>query len=1672
MQTQQGEGCCSSTIAMNFWRILQIGALVASINPSFARILINEIHYDPPIKTELTEFIELHNSGAASVDLSGWSLTEGISFTFPVGASIPAGGYLVIAENPGALQTRFGVAALGPWLGLLANNGETITLRNAAGKVEDEVDYQLGFPWPTVGDLPGYSIELVNPAFDNDLGGSWRRSVRGNPSSESQILIAPRSTWKYVKGTEEPSSPVSAWRNLSFNDANWLNGASPIGYDGSQPMGTELTDMRGFYTSIYMRHTFQVADPSTIGTLKLGVMYDDGIQIWINGRRVVNSGMPDRDVAYNELASGPVRESSTYDEFLVNAPASFLQTGENVIAVQVHNILLSDSSDAYADVSITAQLGSPNAGPTPAARNAVYDTNNPPNLRQVDHSPNQPAAGQSVKITVKATDSDGVSSVRLLYQVVDPGNYIELNDAAYETRWTSLPMSDAGQNGDDLAGDDIYTVIIPGSLQTHRRLVRYRIEATDTGNRTIRAPYLDDPSPNFAYFVYNGVPAWQAAVQPNGAGTNATVNTFSPDEMGRLPTYHLVAKRSSVDTATWTSRYTGDEYRWRGSLVYNGKVYDHIRYRARGGVWRYAMGKNMWKFDFNRGHDFQALDAYGKPYKTKWRKLNLGANIQQGDYQHRGEQGMFESVGFRLFNMAGVESPKSHWINYRIVDDDQEAPAANQYGGDYWGLYLAIEQEDGRFLDEHDLPDGNLYKMESGTGELNNQGRYAATDKSDLNAFLNTYRNTTPTEAWWRQNADLEKIYSYHAIVQGIHHYDICYGKNYFYYLNPATGRWSIHSWDLDLTWADNMYDAGCDGRDDLRDRIVTRAPFTTEYKNRVREIRDLLFNTDQAWKVIDEHALIVRGTNLGPNILTADRSMWDYNPVMANGNIVNLGKAGQGRFYTFPLESANEPTRRGSFDATVLIMKDYVVKRAAILDSRSADTIPTTPVLNYAGPANYPINKIQLSASGVGAASAIQWRVGEIRTASSGVRGIYEIETAWESPEFTAINTSFTLPSEAMRIGHTYRARVKVKDSAGRWSHWSAPVEFVASEPDNSASLQQHLRLTEIMYNPPAGSEFEYLEFRNSSTNVTLDLAGVTFANGVEFTFPQGSTLASGEFALLVQADSANNFAIFRQNYQLPSNAKIFGPYGGSLNNNGEQLELKTAAAGAQIFSFEFNDGPGWPKVADGTGHSLEHIAGSYEFGGNWTGSSLMGGSPLTALGPNSKTIVVNEVAAHTDYTNPARPEYDSNDWIELFHAGGATSQAVNLQDYYLSDDPSDLKKWRLPNTNLSPGERISFDEITHFHTPITNGFGLNKAGEAVFLSHLPATGSTRVVDVLNFRGQENGFSIGRFPDGDNFIYTLSPTRDALNVAAAPTLVVSEVMYNTADDTNENDLAWQEFVEIRNVTSAPINLWNTNSNFRLSGGIQFQFTNVTIAANAVIVVANFDASNPAELARFKNFYGVGTSNITVFGPFAGNLGNSSDRVTLEKPDAADALDEPLVWVVVDEVIYTDASGADGTADSLNRLSHTRTGNDPSNMIPAPPTPGYAAPLPSNDRDSDGMPNDWEQMYGLDPDSPSDANEDRDLDGLSSLSEYIAGTDPTNFESRFELEVFRDGPEPSLTFNAVSGKSYSVQYRDTLDAGSWQKMRDISGTTGAVTVNDPSPLVIHRFYRLVTPALP
>ena len=57
-----------------------------------ARVVLNELHYDPDEKTERLEFLELVNAEDGPVDVSGWSLCDGVAYVVGEGTVLEAGG--------------------------------------------------------------------------------------------------------------------------------------------------------------------------------------------------------------------------------------------------------------------------------------------------------------------------------------------------------------------------------------------------------------------------------------------------------------------------------------------------------------------------------------------------------------------------------------------------------------------------------------------------------------------------------------------------------------------------------------------------------------------------------------------------------------------------------------------------------------------------------------------------------------------------------------------------------------------------------------------------------------------------------------------------------------------------------------------------------------------------------------------------------------------------------------------------------------------------------------------------------------------------------------------------------------------------------------------------------------------------------------------------------------------------------------------------------------------------------------------------------------------------------------------------------------------------------------------------------------------------------------------
>jgi len=159
-------------------------------------LVINEFMYNNPGNDDY-EFLEIFNAGDVPIQMGGYRLTTGVTFTFP-NFTLPAGGYVVVAIDSAKFRMAFNVTAFQWNTGQALNNtGELITLVNPSDVIMDTVRYSAtAMPWPTSANGGGPSVQLCDPASDNSNGANWAASTA--------------STGFFVNGIEVLATPGAA----------------------------------------------------------------------------------------------------------------------------------------------------------------------------------------------------------------------------------------------------------------------------------------------------------------------------------------------------------------------------------------------------------------------------------------------------------------------------------------------------------------------------------------------------------------------------------------------------------------------------------------------------------------------------------------------------------------------------------------------------------------------------------------------------------------------------------------------------------------------------------------------------------------------------------------------------------------------------------------------------------------------------------------------------------------------------------------------------------------------------------------------------------------------------------------------------------------------------------------------------------------------------------------------------------------------------------------------------------------------------------------------------------------------------------------------------------------------------------------------------------------------
>ncbi len=159
-----------------------------------------------------------------------------------------------------------------------------------------------------------------------------------------ETAIFAEDDWRYIV----PSFAVeTGWNTIEFDVSNWDEGPGGFGY-GDGDDGTIIDPA----ISVYFRRNFSVSDLTKLSSAVLSADYDDGFVAYLNGHEIgrsFNLSEPGTFVPYDEtttydheasLYNGGLPESFILDSLELD---SFLTNGENVFAVQIHNVGINSS---------------------------------------------------------------------------------------------------------------------------------------------------------------------------------------------------------------------------------------------------------------------------------------------------------------------------------------------------------------------------------------------------------------------------------------------------------------------------------------------------------------------------------------------------------------------------------------------------------------------------------------------------------------------------------------------------------------------------------------------------------------------------------------------------------------------------------------------------------------------------------------------------------------------------------------------------------------------------------------------------------------------------------------------------------------------------------------------------------------------------------------------------------------------------------------------------------------------------------------------------------------------------------------------------------------------------------------------------------------------------------
>ena len=1014
-------------------------------------------------------------------------------------------------------------------------------------------------------------------------------------SVRSQISFPYQSSFYSLKGSDAANLP-SNWYYPAFDHSKWTNSRAPFWY-GDGTNGTPLTDMRNKYTTLYLKSTFTAQNTNRISQIIASINYDDGFIVWINGVKVLAVNAPTSPT--NTSVATENHESGTLESFFISAIDIDLAEGTNTIAIQAFNVSLT-SSDFHFDLNLNAALEMPETidtlGLSFSQPSGFYSNNFTLTISHPDKDAkivytldgSNPQNSQSAFTTTNPA-TVVINPTSSLGRSTTPGVVVRASIASQDFK-PSKPTARTF-----LFLDKIKTQSYPGGQWPSTNINQQVIDNNMDANVTNSASYknlmdkalTDIPSISITTDIKN-------LFDPtSGIYVNASEQGI---EWERECSIELFNKENS----------TG--FNVNGGLRIRGGWSRHPNYR-----------KHSFRLFFRSEYGNAKLKypLFGDEGVSEFDKIDLRCAQNYGWQNSSGEHNTFLREIFTRDSQRDANQPYTRSRYYHLY-----------LNGMYWGLYQTQERAEARFAADYLGGNSDDYDVVKVSGE-NYQRDIIATDgnldawkrvwdlcvsgfKNDYNYFLIQGKNTKGEFIKGGEVlVDIDNLIDYMINIFYSGNFDSPTGAftgnkepNNIYAIynrsdNSAGFKFFIHDGEHTLSvdpvnpgigLYENRVDIGTrtDGLKMVVSQFKYFHPQWLHFK--------LSENAEYRMRFADRAEKQLKGIG----IFTPQACLQRFEPRVKQIEYAIIAESARWgdsyRSNAFTKDNAWLPELNK-------LRNEYFPYRTATLihqlkQSKLFESIASPKIIH---------NGIEIldDKLKVNSVTKIEWQ-----NPSSNGQILYT--TNGSDPRLIGGNIS----SNAIAIENYHETELLsstlLKARIYNNGNWSALKTLSLLMPQLDYS---NFKITELHYHPAdhievndtsSGKAYEFIEFKNTSDQLSINLTGLKIDSAINFHFPDNYILPPHHFFVAASKPSK-----FFKLYAMEAS----GNFSNNFSNGGEEVIIQNAK-NENIIHFTYDDMSPWPENPDGNGPSL--VSAEPNPTGNpnnpyyWAGSYFANGSPF----------------------------------------------------------------------------------------------------------------------------------------------------------------------------------------------------------------------------------------------------------------------------------------------------------------------------------------------------------------------------------------------------------------------------------------------------------------------------